>query len=219
MSDSLSPALPSPESSVELLPRLPPPLSRGVNAAGMLIIGAVVALSTLEQMRRGEMPCPLCIMERIAFIGAATGLCLNLRFGPRASHYAIVIVSATAGAMIAARQVLLHITPDLRGIDGPAASLHLNSWALTLFSVIIAAGAFLMLVDRRRPGLYRRRRRLSPLGMAALFTIAVLTLANGLATLFECGAGACPEEPMALRLLAQLPLLPPWLDRLATAMP
>lgn len=207
-----------PDLPLEILPRLSLKVSRRVNAGGILVLGLVLALTTVDQMHRHDVACTLCIMQRITFIGIAVGLSLNLRFGARVSHYVIAILSAVAGAMIAARQVLMQITPDLRTHSTPPFEPVAYSWAVTLFASLIAGGALLMLIDRQ-PAIFRRRRRLSLTGIAALFVICVLTMVNGLSTLVECGAGSCTEEPSAFRLLYEVPALPPWLDHLAMVLP
>lgn len=203
---------------LEILPRLSLEASRRLNAGGILVLGLILALTTVDQAHRHNVACTLCIMQRIAFIGIAVGLSLNLRFGARASHYVIAILSAVAGAMIAARQVLMQITPDLRTHSAPPIEPVAYSWAVTLFASLIAGGALLMLIDRQKTS-FHRRRRLSLTGIAALFVICVLTMVNGLSTLVECGAGSCPEEPPAFRLLHEVPTLPPWLDHLAMVLP
>ena len=60
-----------------------PSLSRTLNGLGLLAVSAVLAGAFYEQFAQGELPCPLCILQRAGFAGVALGLSVNLRCGPR----------------------------------------------------------------------------------------------------------------------------------------
>ena len=82
-----------------------------LNALGLCAIALVLAVAFAAQLLLDELPCPLCLLQRIQFAMLAVGPILNVRFGPRPSHYAVSLFAAIAGAAFAARQVLLHIIP------------------------------------------------------------------------------------------------------------
>ncbi|WP_409072021.1 disulfide bond formation protein B, partial [Listeria monocytogenes] len=46
------------------------------------------------------MPCPLCLLQRILFALLAVGPILNIRYGPRPSHYALSLLAAIVGAVV-----------------------------------------------------------------------------------------------------------------------
>ena len=76
-------------------------LSLRLNALGLFTISTVLIFTFADQLVLNDLPCQLCILQRAAFVVAGFGLALNLRFGPRASHYAVMIIGALAGAAIA----------------------------------------------------------------------------------------------------------------------
>src|SRR6188472_1842289 len=82
-----------------------------LNALGLYAIALILAAAFVFQFALGELPCPLCLLQRVAFAALAVGPILNLRYGPRPSHYALSLIAAIAGAGISMRQVLLHIIP------------------------------------------------------------------------------------------------------------
>ena len=43
-------------------------LSRLLNALGLLVIGAVLTMAFIDQVWFGELPCPLCILQRAGLI-------------------------------------------------------------------------------------------------------------------------------------------------------
>ncbi|QFR33536.1 disulfide bond formation protein B [Ancylobacter sp. TS-1] len=179
---------------------LTPALSRQLNALGLLAVGVVLLFAFYDQLVGGELPCPLCILQRAGFVGVGVGLALNVRFGPRPSHYGIAIVSAIAGGVISARQVLLHIVPGTGTYGEAFLGMHFYSWALALFIVIVAGCAVLLLFDTQfeLPG---RLHRLTGLGLVAVVLIALLALGNGASTVLECAGGLCPDNPEGYLLL------------------
>jgi disulfide bond formation protein DsbB len=175
--------------------------SRMLNGLGLLAISAVLAAAFFDQFVYGDLPCPLCILQRAGFAGVALGLALNLRFGARPSHYGIAILSALIGGVISGRQVLLHIAPGDAGYGDSLLGLHFYTWALLLFFVIVAGCALLLLFDRQFAAADAPRSGLPVLGLAVLVLGALLVLGNGVSTVLECGGGLCPDNPTEYQLL------------------
>jgi hypothetical protein len=88
-------------------------------------------------------------MQRIQFAMLAAGPVLNVRFGPRPSHYALALLAAVAGAVFAARQILLHIAPGDAGYGSALLGYHYHTWAFIGFAVAIALTAIALLFDRQ----------------------------------------------------------------------
>lgn len=184
----------------EKAPALTPDLSRLLNALGLLAVCGVLLMAFYDQFVGGELPCPLCILQRAGFVGVGVGLALNLKFGPRPSHYAFAMLSAIAGDVVAVRQTLLHIVPGTGTFGAAFLGLHFYTWAALLFGIIVAGCALLLLFDRQFapvPRLYR----LSGLALVAFALIALLALGNGVSTVLECGGGLCPDDPVSYQLL------------------
>lgn len=175
-------------------------LSRQLNALGLIAVSVVLGFAFYDQLVGGDLPCPLCLLQRVGFVGVGVGLALNLRFGARPSHYGIAILSAIAGGAISARQVLLHIVPGTGTYGDPFFGLHFYSWALFLFIVIIGGCALLLLFDRQFEAAPARH-RLSGLALIAFAPITLLALGNGVSTVLECAGGLCPDNPTGYMLL------------------
>src|SRR5262245_66494518 len=90
-------------------------LALTLNTLGLYAVALVLAVAFAAQLILGELPCPLCLLQRIQFAMLAVGPTLNVRFGPRPSHYAVSLFAATAGAAFAARQVLLQLMLGTNG--------------------------------------------------------------------------------------------------------
>lgn len=180
-----------------------PDLSRALNIAGLFAVSAILLVAFWDQFANGELPCPICQLQRAGFVCAAMGLALNIRFGPRPSHYGIVVLSSLVGAAAAVRQVLLHVTPGSGAYGEALFGLHFYTWAFVVFAAMIAGSALMLLFDRQfeppRPA------GLPKLGAAALALAGVLALGNGVSTVLECGGGLCPDDPAGYQLLDGAP--------------
>jgi disulfide bond formation protein DsbB len=181
-----------------------PALSLRLNAVGLLVVSAVLIFAFADQLFLADLPCPLCILQRAAFVVAGFGLALNLRFGPRASHYALLLIGALAGAVIASRQILIHIVPGTGTYGHALLGLHFYSWAFVIFVVMVLGTAVMLLFDRQfAEGAEDEGSadRLTALSKVAFVLFGLLVLGNGLSTVLECAGGLCPDNPTDYLLL------------------
>ena len=163
-------------------------------------MAAVLAAAFAAQLLLGELPCPLCLLQRIAFAMLAVGPILNVRYGPRPSHYALSLLAAAAGAAFATRQILLHILPGDPGYGSALFGYHDYTWALIGFAAAIVPISAMLLFDRQfapgeppqRPGRFA--------ALAVWLAIALVAL-NVVSTLLQCGFGACADDPVVYEML------------------
>src|SRR5262249_14156411 len=154
------------------------------------------------QLWLNELPCPLCLLQRIMFALLAVGPMLNVRFGPRPSHYALALLTAVAGAAFAMRQILLHIMPGDPGYGSALLGYHYYTWAFIGFAVALVLIAAMLLFD----GQFKDETAVQPLqadmfARAAVWLVIALTALNVVSTSLECGFAACPDNPVDYRLL------------------
>ena len=119
-----------------------------LTAAGLAGLIAVLVVAYADQFAGRDLPCPLCLLQRVALVGVAYGLLLNLRYGPQPQGYAIMLLAALFGMGVAGRQVLLHIVPGSGAYGAPLLGLHLYTWSFILFALVILGTAVLLLVPR-----------------------------------------------------------------------
>ncbi|MGB2933040.1 MAG: disulfide bond formation protein B [Methyloceanibacter sp.] len=173
-----------------------PNLSKLLNALGLVAIDTVLVVAFADQLWFRDLPCPVCILQRAGFIAAAFGLALNLIYGPRTSHYGIAILGAVAGGIISAQQVLVYIVPDSGSYGNAIFGLHLYTWALLMFALIVVGSAFMLLFDRQFAPTEPLVARPTLLPVTAIALLLLLAVGNVVSTLAICGLGvACPEKP------------------------
>jgi disulfide bond formation protein DsbB len=175
-------------------------LATKLNALALYAIAGILLAAFYFQIALDELPCPLCLLQRVGFAALAIGPVLTLRYGPRPAHYGLVIVGALIGAGIAARQVLLHIAPGDPGYGSPVLGLHYYTWAAIIFAVAILATAVMLLFDRPLK-MDDAPRRLGAAATVAIWLALAVTVAEAGSALIECGFGECPDNPVAYELL------------------
>jgi disulfide bond formation protein DsbB len=170
------------------------PLSYGLNLLALVGICIALLMAFYFQLVLGEIPCPLCQLQRVALVLVGFGFALNLRFGASATHYAIVILSAVVGAGISMRQDLLHIAPSDPGFGSPFLGLHLYTWGFIAFVASVVFTALMLMLDRDH--LATKRILISTtLGTVVLALFLLLGVANLASTTMVCNFGPCPADP------------------------
>ena len=115
-------------------------------AIGLLVCGGLLAFALYLQHVQGQDPCPLCILQRVAFIGMMAVFAVGALHGP-ARKGAIVYSSvlgaiALLGAAIAARQVWLQtLPPEKVPACGPGLEYMLDRFPLSQALQKIFAGS------------------------------------------------------------------------------
>ena len=83
--------------------------------AGFTVCAALIGFALYLQYVKGEDPCPLCMVQRVAFITLGALFLVAALHGPGrtgAAIYAVVLfIVAAAGAAVAGRQVWLQSLP------------------------------------------------------------------------------------------------------------
>jgi len=111
------------------------------------------------QFYADEVPCPLCLLQRMCLILAAIGptyVLMRTREQNDAEQqltdvgtgFGMSILAAVAGMAISTRQILLHITPGDPGYGSVVLGLHLYTWALVVFIVIIVVSGLTLIFQR-----------------------------------------------------------------------
>lgn len=175
--------------------------------------GVLIAAFVL-QFALGELPCPLCMLQRYGILLSSLGpfwIIIQANRGKlTAPSYqqglGLAALGALLGAMVSTRQILLHILPDDPGYGSMMFMAHLYTWALVTFIVTLIAVAALGTLapvslsgDNARP---------MPASATSKFTIAlffVAIAANAFMIVFLEGfSWALPDDPTGYHLIEQI---------------
>lgn len=172
-----------------------------LNLLGLLGISLVLAVAFYYQLELGELPCPLCLLQRVGFIAIGLGFLFNVRLGERPTHYAMILLASLVTGFISMRQVSLHLAPSDPGYGSTLLSLHFYTWAL-IAAVGVICYVALVFVLKDVAGKRNGDAPLNgPAANAAFAIFALLVAANLLSTVLECGAGQCDDNPVRYLLL------------------
>jgi disulfide bond formation protein DsbB len=164
-----------------------------LNAVGLAGLIVVLIVAYADQFLGQDLPCPLCLLQRVAIAGVAFGLLLNLRDGPQPSAYGIMLLSALFGMAVAGRQVLLHVAPGTGSYGAPLLGMHLYTWSFLLFAAVILGTAVLLLIPRPTSPVRTLPRQVQH-GLA--WAAIGLTALNAVTTFLQCGPVECPDNPV-----------------------
>lgn len=172
-----------------------------LNLLGLLGISLILTVAFFYQLVLGELPCPLCLLQRAGFIAVGMGFLFNMRLGERLSHYAMILVASLVTGFISIRQVSLHLAPGDPGYGSVLFGLHFYTWALIAAAGVVCYVA-LVFILKDVTGARHEDAPLSGTASNAVFAIFVLLVAaNLLSTVLECGAGQCNDNPVRYLLL------------------
>lgn len=189
-------------------PILSPELARILNFIGMMALIGILLGAYIYQFSYRELPCTLCLLQRLAVVAVAFGAAMNLMLGPDPRHYGVCLVSALFGLGVSIRQTLLHINPyfdretgqpTLEATANPAfgqaaMGLDLYVWGVVVFAtVILASGIVLLFRGQFEPVRQEPQwlSRLAAIGIGILFIMAALETVT---VFLECGLGDCPND-------------------------
>ncbi|CAH0536295.1 disulfide bond formation protein B [Vibrio marisflavi] len=166
-----------------------------LNSLGLLGMSAVLLAAFVMQLSLNELPCPLCLLQRVGFAMVMFGFMLNLVYGPQQRHYGVILLGALFGAAAALRQVSLHVVPGTPGYGSPIFGMHYYTWAFVLFAATIFAVAVLLVMWREEWS--NDEYEMTTVGrFACLLAISAVAL-NVISTFIECGPYQCPDNPVS----------------------
>jgi disulfide bond formation protein DsbB len=161
----------------------------------MAAIAGVLTAALFMQYGRGELPCPLCLLQRVAMLGVCFGLMQNFRGGFSDRNLGYSLLFSVFLLIVAVRQTLLDIypRPGHEYVGSAVLGLHMPVWSVLIAVVLIAAFALKLCIVGSEDGAKPPPAR-SLVGRVAtvlsLYLIAI-ALVNFGSVVVQCGLGEC----------------------------
>lgn len=119
-------------------------------------VGILSAAMFVYQFAGAELPCPLCILQRMGMMLSALGATYivvrslrgQLSHTQFSTGIGLSILGAVLGAAISARQIMLHLAPGDPGYGEAVLGLHLYTWAFITFVVVVVFSGLISLFGR-----------------------------------------------------------------------
>jgi disulfide bond formation protein DsbB len=182
-------------------------LIKFVNALCILGIAVILLAAFWFQFVLGELPCPLCLLQRLGFLAIGFGFMLNIRYKPRPIHYGFALLAAIATAMSAMRQILLHIEPGSSGYGTPILGFHMYTWSFIMACLIIVYCTIILSISRQYhfetdpdASVQYQQPWLKWFNRFVFGLFLALIIVNSVSLFYECGLKECPDNPTSYRL-------------------
>lgn len=169
-------------------------LDRLVLLLMLAVLAAILTMAMVLQLAFGEIPCPLCLLQRVAMLGCCFGLIQQLRAEESQRGAGIGLVFALLLLVISARQTLLDIVPRPgHSYVGQAVfGMHMPVWSVVI-AVALLAGFAIRFALFGGPRAAAMTEGLAMRRCARVLELYVVLLCaiNFLAVVLQCGLGEC----------------------------
>ncbi|WP_252349020.1 disulfide bond formation protein B [Ochrobactrum sp. BTU1] len=114
----------------------------------MAVIAAILTAAMVLQYANGEIPCPLCLLQRVAMFGVCFGIILQFRHGFSYRNTGMSMIFSLFLLIVSVRQTLLDIypRPGHEYIGTSVFGLHMPVWSILIAVALLIAFAFQLIV-------------------------------------------------------------------------
>lgn len=166
----------------------------------LAVLAGILTAALVLQFGAGELPCPLCLLERLCMFGVAFAVVSNLRAGFSDRNTGIGLIFALLLLVIAVRQTLLDIypRPGHAYIGSAVLGLHMPVWSVLIATAVIGAyGLKLAILGGNGHRLDHPPASFGwvrPAGAVLSAAIVALCLVNLGSVVLQCGLSECHTE-------------------------
>jgi disulfide bond formation protein DsbB len=170
--------------------------------AMMAVIAGILTAAMVMQYGHGELPCPLCLLQRVAMLGVCFGLMQNFRHGFSDRNLGYSLLFSVFLLVVAVRQTLLDIypRPGHEYVGSAVLGLHMPVWSILIAVALITAFALKLCIIGSEQGAPSPQRRSIVGSIATILSLYVIAVAlvNFGSVAIQCGLGQCHTTGYAL---------------------
>lgn len=170
----------------------------------LLAFAGVLTTALVLQYAYGELPCPLCLLQRVAMFGICFGIMLDFRRGFSYQNVGFSLLFAIFLLVLSVRQTVLDIypRPGHSYIGSAVLGLHMPVWSIIIAILVLAAYAVQLCVLGRDTGLPLVEAKSYPalkrIGEGVSLYVLALCAVNFISVFAQCGFGECHTTGYAL---------------------
>lgn len=169
---------------------------KGLDLLSLCGIIMVSFIAIILQITKHELPCPLCLLQRIGILAIGFAYMLNLLESPKVRNYALANVAAVITCIVAVRQVVLNISPDITPYGIPFLGKELYTWTVVLCIINILWNSILIYIINNNSGTnVSTKIDFIPKVIIGLYILVIVL--NIVSTFLECGLTQCPDNPIS----------------------
>jgi disulfide bond formation protein DsbB len=161
----------------------------------LLVITGVLTAAMFMQYVKGELPCPLCLLQRVCMLGVCFGIMHGFRFGFTGRNAGVSMLFATLLLVIATRQTLLDIypRPGHAYIGTAIFGIHMPVWSILIALALLIAYAvkFILFGGEEQRGMERAPAAIAAPARILSAYVVLVALINFGSVLVQCELGEC----------------------------
>lgn len=160
-------------------------------------MGFILTSAIYMELVHGENPCPLCLLQRVAYFGICFGVILNLRNGYSMRYEGLTLIVIILLLIISTRQTLIDIypRPGHEYIGSAILGLHMPVWSIVFSILLLFAYAIRFCIlgfsDSLRGSHVESYPKTAFLANICAWFIIALCGFNVLTTFLQCGFATC----------------------------
>jgi disulfide bond formation protein DsbB len=163
----------------------------------MMVIAGIITAAMVLQYSRGELPCPLCLLQRIAMFGVCFGIMQNFRRGFSYQNTGFSLLFTIFLLVVSVRQTLLDIypRPGHAYIGSAVFGIHMPVWSIVIALCLLSAYAAKLAalggdeyLNKAPPTEFPLVKRLADI--LSLYVIAICAI-NVISVFLQCGFNSC----------------------------
>jgi disulfide bond formation protein DsbB len=163
----------------------------------MFVIAGILTAAMTLQYVNGELPCPLCLLERVAMLGVCFGIMLNFRHGFSYQNTGFSLLFAIVLLVISVRQSLLDIypRPGHEYIGSAIFGIHMPVWSIIIALALLIAYAIKLAIlggdEYLREADVGEFPAIGSIADILSIYVIALCLINLVSVVLQCGLGEC----------------------------
>jgi len=175
-------------------------LASGFSIYLVLILSTITAILTTAmgfQYINGEIPCPLCLLQRVALFGVCFGIMLQFKCGFSNRHTGMSIVFTIFLLIVSARQTLINIypRPGHEYVGSAILGIHMPVWSVLIAVALLIAFALQLIIWGDRPALKQNatphKSSIRLIVTIISIYIILISLINLVSVSIQCGINVC----------------------------
>ncbi len=166
----------------------------------LIALAAALTAAMVMQYAFGEIPCPLCLLQRFAMFGCCFGIIMQLRSPGSERGAGIGAIFAVLLLVISVRQTLLDLFPRQGHayVGSAVFGLHMPVWSVLIAVALLLGFAARLVLFGATRAVLDRSSLISRLAGALAFYILLICAINFASVVVQCGAGQCHTTGYAL---------------------
>ena len=169
-------------------------LDRLILCLMLLILAGILTAAMVMQYVFGEIPCPLCLLQRFAMFGCCFGIVQQLRSCTSERGTGISLIFSILLLVVSVRQTLLDLFPGAghEYVGSAIFGIHMPVWCVFIaVALLLGFAVRLALFGGPRPAPEAAGAPMHRLAQGLAIYVAFICAINFLSVVVQCGMGEC----------------------------